>query len=150
MERRVVSMRVKPIGIIHSPFKRKEDAPIQPSRSSAHGEVEVFKEYEEGLEDIEGFSHIVLIYQFHKSEGYSLKVKPFLDDNLRGLFATRAPRRPNQIGLSVVRLLKRKENILFIENIDALDGTPLLDIKPYVSDFRPKEEVKVGWLQGKL
>jgi len=143
-------MKFEPIGIIHTPFKRKEDAPIQPSRSSARGEVEVFKKYEEGLEDIEGFSHIILIYQFHKSEGYSLKVKPYLDNKLRGLFATRAPRRPNQIGLSVVKLLKRKENILFIEGIDVLDGTPLLDIKPYVPDFHPKEQLKVGWLKGKL
>jgi tRNA-Thr(GGU) m(6)t(6)A37 methyltransferase TsaA len=143
-------MKVEPIGIIHTPFKRKEDVPIQPSRSNAHGEVEVFEAYNEGLEDIEGFSHIILIYYFHKSEGYSLKVKPYLDDNLRGLFATRAPRRPNQIGLSVVKLLKRKGNILFIEGIDVLDGTPLLDIKPYVPDFHPKGEVNVGWLEGKL
>ncbi len=143
-------MRVKPIGIIQTPFKRKEDAPIQPSRSSARGEVEVFKEYEEGLEDIEGFSHIILIYQFHKSEGYSLKVKPYLDDKLRGLFATRAPKRPNQIGLSVVKLLMRKENILFIEGIDILDGTPLLDIKPYVPDLVPKGKIKIGWLKGKI
>jgi len=100
-------MRIKPIGIIHSPFKSREETPIQPSRSRATGQVEVFKEYQEGLDDIEGFSHIILIYEFHKSEGYSLKVKPFLDDKLRGLFATRAPRRPNKIGLSVVRLLKR-------------------------------------------
>lgn len=143
-------MKVEPIGIIHTPFKRKEDAPIQPSRSSARGEVEVFKEYEEGLEDIEGFSHIILIYQFHKSDGYSLKVRPYLDDKLRGLFATRAPRRPNKIGLSVVKLLKRKENILFVESIDVLDGTPLLDIKPYVPAFHPGEQVRVGWLEGKL
>ena len=143
-------MIVKPIGIIHTPFNHKKDAPIQPSRSNARGEVEVYKEYEEGLEDIEGFSHIILIYQFHKSEGYSLKVKPYLDQNLRGLFATRAPRRPNQIGLSVVKLLKKKENILFIEGIDVLEGTPLLDIKPYVPDFHPKEPVNIGWLQGKL
>lgn len=143
-------MIVEPIGIIHTPFNHKEDAPIQPSRSSALGEVEVFNKYEEGLEDIEGFSHIILIYQFHKSEGYSLKVKPYLDENLRGLFATRAPRRPNQIGLSVVKLLKREENILFIEGIDVLEGTPLLDIKPYVPDFHPKEPVNVGWLRGKL
>lgn len=143
-------MKVKLIGIIHSPFKSKEDAPIQPSRSSAHGEVEVFKEYEEGLEDIEGFSHIILIYQFHKSEGYSLKVKPYLNNKLKGLFATRSPRRPNQIGLSVVKLLKRKENILFVESIDVIDGTPLLDIKPYVPDFSPKENVTIGWLEGKL
>jgi tRNA-Thr(GGU) m(6)t(6)A37 methyltransferase TsaA len=141
---------VKPIGIIHTPFRRKEDTPIQPSRSNARGEIEIFKEYEEGLEDIEGFSHIILIFQFHKSEGYSLKVKPYLDENLRGLFATRAPRRPNQIGLSVVKLLKRKGNILFIEGIDVLDETPLLDIKPYVPDFNPEENVTIGWLEGKI
>ncbi len=143
-------MRVKPIGIIHSPFKHREDTPIQPSRSDAIGEIEVFKEYQEGLEDIEGFSHIILIYWFHKSEGYSLKVKPFLDDKLRRLFATRAPRRPNQIGLSVVRLLERKENIVYVKGIDVIDGTPLLDIKPYVPEFGPQEEIKIGWLEGKI
>jgi tRNA-Thr(GGU) m(6)t(6)A37 methyltransferase TsaA len=91
-----------------------------------------------------------LIYEFHKSEGYSLKVKPFLDNKLRGLFATRAPRRPNQIGLSVVRLLKRKENILTVKGIDVIDGTPLLDIKPYVPDFEPNEEIRIGWLEEKI
>jgi tRNA-Thr(GGU) m(6)t(6)A37 methyltransferase TsaA len=151
MKKRIsVPMRVEPIGIIHTPFKQKEDVPIQPCRSSAHGEVEVFKKYEEGLKDIEGFSHIILIYYFHKSEGYSLKVKPFLDNKLRGLFATRAPRRPNQIGLSVVKLLDRKGNILFIEGIDVLEGTPLLDIKPHVPGFYPEEDVSIGWLKGKL
>lgn len=143
-------MGVKPIGIIHSPFKYKEDTPIQPSRSNAIGEVEVFREYQEGLDDIEGFSHIILIYEFHKSEGYSLKVKPFLDNKLRGLFATRAPRRPNKIGLSVVRLLKRKDNILTVKGIDVLDGTPLIDIKPYVPDFDPDEKITIGWLEGKI
>jgi len=143
-------MEIKPIGVIHSPFRFKGETPIQPSRSNARGKIEVFKEYEEGLEDIEGFSHVILIYQFHKSEGYSLKVKPYLDDKLRGLFATRAPRRPNQIGLSVVKLLMRKENILFIEGIDILDGTPLLDIKPYIPDLVPKGKIKIGWLKGKI
>jgi len=145
-----VSVEVKPIGIIHTPFKRREDTPIQPSRSNARGEIEVFRQYEEGLEDVDGFSHIILIYQFHKTRGYSLKVKPYLDDKLRGLFATRAPRRPNRIGMSVVKLLKRKKNILFIEGIDVLEGTPLLDIKPYVPAFHPKESVNIGWLQRKL
>lgn len=143
-------MRVKPIGIIHTPFKRKEETPIQPFRSTAIGEVEVFKEYQEGLEDIEGFSHIILIYWFHKSKGYNLKVKPFLDDALRGVFATRAPSRPNQIGLSVVKLLNRKENILTVKGIDVIDGTPLLDIKPYVPEFEPDEYIKIGWLEGKI
>jgi len=143
-------MEIKPIGIIHTPFKTREETPIQPFRSNAIGQVEVFKEYEEGLTDIEGFSHIILLYNFHKSEGYSLMVKPFLDDKLKGLFATRAPKRPNQIGLSVVRLLIREENVLFVEGIDALDGTPLIDIKPYVPNFEPNTEFKIGWLEGKI
>jgi tRNA-Thr(GGU) m(6)t(6)A37 methyltransferase TsaA len=143
-------MRIKPIGIIHSPFQSREETPIQPSRSRANGQVEVFKEYQEGLEDIEGFSHIILIYWFHKSKGYSLKVKPFLDDTLRGVFATRAPSRPNQIGISVVRLLERKENILHVKGIDVLDGTPLIDIKPHVPDFESGEMLRIGWLEGKI
>ena len=143
-------MRIKPIGIIHSPFQSGAETPIQPSRSRANGQVEVFKEYQEGLEDIEGFSHIILIYWFHKSKGYSLKVKPFLDDTLRGVFATRAPSRPNQIGISVVRLLERKENILYVKGIDVLDGTPLIDIKPHVPDFESGEMVRIGWLEGKI
>lgn len=145
-----MSMKIRPIGIIHSPFKSKEDTPIQPPRSQATGKIEIFREYEEGLDDVDGFSHLILIYWFHKSQGYSLKVKPFLDTQLRGLFATRAPRRPNQIGLSVVRLLERKENILYVRGIDVIDGTPLLDIKPYVPEFEPEEEIKIGWLEGKI
>jgi len=143
-------MKIKPIGIIHSPFKSKEETPIQSFRSKAIGEVEIFKEYEDGLKDIEGFSHIILIYWFHKSKGYNLRVKPFLDDQLKGLFATRAPRRPNQIGLSAVRLLNRKENILYVRGIDVIDGTPLLDIKPYMPGFEPQEEIRIGWLEGKI
>jgi tRNA-Thr(GGU) m(6)t(6)A37 methyltransferase TsaA len=143
-------MRIKPIGIIHSPFQSGAETPIQPSCSTATGQVEVFKEYQEGLEDIEGFSHIILIYWFHKSKGYNLKVKPFLDDTLRGVFATRAPSRPNQIGISVVRLLERKENILYVKGIDVLDGTPLIDIKPHVPDFELGEMVRIGWIEGKI
>jgi len=143
-------MTMKPIGIIHSPFYRKETVPIQPSRSKAAGSVEVFQEYQEGLQDIEGFSHIVLIYRFHKSKGYNLRVVPYLDTQERGLFATRSPRRPNQIGLSIVTLVKRQENILFIQGLDVLDDTPLLDIKPFVPDFIPKGRIKIGWLQRKI
>jgi len=142
-------MEIIPIGIIHTPFKCKKDTPIQPFRSKAVGRIVVFKEYEDGLGDTEKFSHLILIYKFHKSRGYCLKVKPFLDDQLRGLFATRYPRRPNQIGLTVVRLLKRKGNILFVKGIDVIDGSPLLDIKPYVPAFGPREKIKIGWLEGK-
>jgi tRNA-Thr(GGU) m(6)t(6)A37 methyltransferase TsaA len=143
-------MKIKPIGIIHSPFKSKQETPIQPFRSKAVGKIEVFKEYERGLDDIEGFSHLILIYKFHRSRGFSLKVKPFLDDRLRGLFATRAPRRPNQIGLSVVKLIRRRGNILFVNGIDVIDGTPLLDIKPYVPDFNSGEEVRTCWIEGRM
>jgi tRNA-Thr(GGU) m(6)t(6)A37 methyltransferase TsaA len=143
-------MKVKPIGLIHSPFRSKSGTPIQPSRSRATGTVEVFKEYEEGLDDIEDFSHLILIYKFNKSRGYRLKVKPFLDGEDRGLFATRYPRRPNQIGLSIVKLLKRQRNILSVEGIDVVDKTPLLDIKPYVPDFVPAGTIKIGWLKGKI
>jgi len=143
-------MKVKAIGMIYSPFKSKKDAPIQPLKSKAKGKVVLFEEYIEGLDGIDGFSHIYLIYKFHKSKGYKLKVIPFLDDKPKGLFATRAPRRPNQIGISVVKLIKIKKNILFVEGIDVLDGTPLLDIKPYIPDFELKGKVKIGWLEGKI
>jgi len=138
-------MKIIPIGIIRSPFKSKSKAPIQPVKSKDRGRVEVFKKYEKGLEDLEGFSHIILIYYFHKSRGYELKVKPFQDTVLRGVFATRINRRPNQIGISVVKLLRRKGNILYIDNIDALDGTPLLDIKPYIPEFEPAGRFRTGW-----
>lgn len=143
-------MKVNPIGIISSPFRSKKETPIQPIKSKAIGKVEVYKKYQQGLKDIEGFSYIILIYRFHKSKGFKLLVKPFLDSELRGLFATRAPRRPSQIGISVVKLLSRKDNILTVKGIDVLDKTPLLDIKPYVPEFAATTKVKIGWLKGKL
>jgi len=143
-------MKVKPIGIIHSPFKSKKETPIQPFKSRAIGRVEVYKKYQKGLKDIEGFSHVILIYKFHKSKGYKLLVKPFLDDKPKGLFGTRYPRRPNQIGITVVKLLGRKNNVLTVKGIDIIDKAPLLDIKPYVPEFTTTTKVKVGWLRGKL
>lgn len=140
----------QPIGIIRSPFREAEGAPIQPSGAKGvAGSVEVFPPYAEGLKDLDGFSHIILIYHFHRSRGYSLQVKPFLDDQYHGLFATRAPRRPNAIGLSVVRLISISENILQIEDVDAIDGSPLLDIKPYVAEFDIHEVERSGWLTDK-
>jgi tRNA-Thr(GGU) m(6)t(6)A37 methyltransferase TsaA len=136
---------MKPIGVIHSPFTDKSQTPIQASRSRAVGQVEVYPEFSEGLQDVEGFSHLILLYTFHCSSGYTLRVKPFLDDQWRGLFATRYPCRPNPLGLSVVRLLERRDNVLEIEGVDVLDGTPLLDIKPYVPDFDVRTEVHTGW-----
>jgi len=141
----------KPIGIIHSPFKEPHGVPIQSKVGrDIEGTVEVFPEYEEGLTDIEGFSHIILLFHFHLSKNYSLKVKPYLDKKLHGLFVTRAPSRPNPIGLSVVRLIRRWNRTLYIKDIDIVDGTPLLDIKPYVPEFEPDEEFRVGWLQKHL
>jgi tRNA (adenine37-N6)-methyltransferase len=136
---------MSPIGTIHSPFTDKSKTPIQASRSQAKGSVEVYPEFAEGLQDLEGFSHIFLLYAFHESSGYSLLVKPFLDDKLHGLFATRYPYRPNPIGLSVVRLTARQGDILEIEGVDMLDGTPLLDIKPYVPDFDVRIDTRNGW-----
>jgi tRNA (adenine37-N6)-methyltransferase len=136
---------MKPIGVIHTPFTDKSQTPIQPTRSQEVGRVQVYPEFSEGLQDLEGFSHIFLLYILHQSIGYTLRVKPFLDDQLRGLFATRHPNRPNPIGLSVVRLLRRHENYLDIEGVDMLDGTPLLDIKPFVPDFDLRADATSGW-----
>jgi len=144
-------IKFKPIGIIHSPFKETQGVPIQPKAGKdVKGTVEVFPQYAQGLSDLEGFSHIVLIYHFHLSRGFSLEVKPYLDEKLRGVFATRAPSRPNPVGISVVRLLKREKEKLFIQNIDIVDGTPLLDIKPYVPEFDKPEKIKIGWLEKKV
>ncbi len=142
-----MEFRMKPIGIIRSPFTDKTQTPIQPSRSQAVGWVEVYPEFAEGLQDLEGFSHVILLYGFHLSDGYTLRVKPFLDDRMHGLFATRHPCRPNPIGLSIVRLLAHRENILDIEGADMLDKTPLFDIKPYVPDFDAPTVVRTGWYE---
>ena len=138
----------KPIGIIHSPFKTLENMPIQPSAGKGiQGTIEIKPEFQEGLNDLDGFSHIYLIYHLHRSTGYNLKVIPFLDDQLRGLFSTRSPRRPNPLGISVVRLINIKENIITIEDLDILEGTPLLDIKPFVPHMYSVSNCKTGWLE---
>jgi len=143
----MTEIKYRPIGIIRSPFKEIEGMPIQPSGAEGTaGTVELDAEYSAGLKDLGGFSHIILIYHFNLSEGYSLELKPFLDDEPRGVFATRAPRRPNAIGLSVVKLVKVEGSILHVENVDVVDGTPLLDIKPYVSAFDAVDEERTGWL----
>jgi tRNA-Thr(GGU) m(6)t(6)A37 methyltransferase TsaA len=137
----------KPIGIIHSPFTNIVGMPVQPAAAKgSKGKIIVDKDYVEGLSDLDKFSHIYLLYHLHLSESFNLKVKPYLDDQLRGVFATRAPKRPNPIGLSVVKLIKIKLNILEIENIDIIDGTPLLDIKPYIPQTEGVNAYKKGWL----
>ena len=143
----MLNIELKSIGVIHSPFNSLEDMPIQPaSAKGVFGSVELKPEFIEGLDDLKGFSHMYLIYLFHLSQGYNLKVIPFLDTKPRGLFATRAPKRPNPIGLSVVKIHKISENIIDIENVDIVDGTPLLDIKPYVPEMDAPRNCKIGWL----
>jgi tRNA-Thr(GGU) m(6)t(6)A37 methyltransferase TsaA len=142
-------LKLKPIGVIHSPYHAGQ-VPYQGCGREEIGEVEVFEQFAEGLKDIEGFSHIVLIYWFHKSRGYSLMVRTPWDTKPHGLFTTRSPNRPCPLGLSVVRLVAREGNTLKVKGLDAIDGTPLLDIKPYVPTVDEKSDIKVGWLEGKL
>jgi len=140
----------RPIGIIHTSFKEVEGTPIQPSGAlGIKGTVEVFTQYSVGLKDLDGFSHIILIYHFHLSKGYSLEARPFMEEKTHGIFAMRAPARPNPIGISVVRLVGIEGLILHIEDVDIVDGTPLLDIKPYVPDFDWREVERIGWLSEK-
>jgi tRNA-Thr(GGU) m(6)t(6)A37 methyltransferase TsaA len=140
-------IELTPIGIIHTPFTSPAGMPIQPvGAAGIQGTVELFEQYRPGLKDLDGFSHIILLYHFHRSQGFELQVIPFMDTRPRGLFATRAPKRPNPIGLSVVQLDRIEDGVLHIQNVDILDGTPLLDIKPYVPDFDTHGPVRTGWL----
>lgn len=143
-----MKIELEPIGIIHSPFVDLEGMPIQPTGAvGVKGTIEVFEKFRPGLKDLDGFSHIILLYHFHQSHQFNLHVVPFLDSKPRGLFATRAPKRPNPIGLSVVQLDNIEDGVLYIRNVDILDETPLLDIKPYVPEFDAQKEVRIGWLE---
>ncbi len=140
---------IKPIGIIHSPYSNIEDMPIQPKGASGvEGQILIHEAYIDGLQDLEGFSHIYLLYSFHKAARTELVVTPFMDNQPRGVFSTRSPLRPNHIGISIVRLKKIQANTLFVEDIDVLDQTPLLDIKPYMNKFDAVEDSRSGWMQG--
>lgn len=143
-------LELKPIGIIHSPYAEKADVPYQGGGHKVISQVELFPEFEEGLKDVEGFSHIILIYWMHQSKGYSLMVRTPWDSVPRGLFATRSPNRPCPLGLSVVELVNREGNLLAVRELDALEGTPLLDIKPYIPPIDKKIPVRGGWCQGKF
>lgn len=140
-------IKYRPIGIIHTPHKEAEGTPIQPKGAKGiKGKVEISPEYEEGLKDLDGFSHIILLFHCHLSGNYTLRQKPFMDDEERGIFAMRGPSRPNPIGLSVVKLNDVEANVLEIENVDIIDKTPLLDIKPYVPEFDQNQVERIGWL----
>jgi tRNA-Thr(GGU) m(6)t(6)A37 methyltransferase TsaA len=140
----------QPIGHIKTPFDTVSDMPIQPcGASGAQGIIELDSGLTPGLFDLEGFSHLILIYHFHLVKGYKLYVVPFMDDQPHGIFATRAPTRPNAIGISIVELLKIEGNLIHISGVDMVNGTPLLDIKPFFTKYDNRLDAKAGWLEGK-
>jgi tRNA-Thr(GGU) m(6)t(6)A37 methyltransferase TsaA len=145
-----MEIRFRPIGTVHSPFKGREDIPRarcidQQGFDDVQGELEIFKEFEEGLQDIDGFSHIILLFAFHKSEQRSLIAHPPYDGQQRGVFSTRSPHRPNPLGATVLKLFGRKGNVLKVSGIDMIEGTPILDIKPYTPRDQ-KSDARFGWL----
>ena len=143
-------LELKPIEIIHSPYKNRKEPTYQGQRSEGISQIEVFREFEGGLKDIEGYSHIIVIYWFHKSQGYHLLVNTPWDESLHGLFTTRSPHRPCPLGLTVAELVAREKNVLKVNGLDAIDGTPLLDVKSYIPSIDEMVVVKPGWLEGKL
>lgn len=137
----------QPIGVIHTPFKAANGMPVQAvAAKGIVGSIELDPTYQAGLKNISGFSHLILLYHLHLVQDYELEVIPFLDDQPHGVFATRSPKRPNALGLSIVKLLGVAANTLQIEEIDVIDGTPLLDIKPYVPEFDVRTTDQIGWL----
>lgn len=146
----MMTINFEPIGFLHTPFTTLADMPIQPASSNAgEGYAEILPEFEEGLAGLELFSHVILIYFFHQQTKTRLTVTPFLDDAQYGVFATRAPSRPNHIGISIVKLQKIEGLKIYLENLDMLNNTPLLDIKPYVAGFDRVENSDSGWLKNK-
>ena len=143
-----VEVTVKAIGKVISPFKKLEEMPIQPKGAAdVEGVVEIAPRYAEGLKDLEGFSHLYLIYLFHRAERTELSVVPFMDTVERGVYATRSPLRPNHIGLSVVELVRVEGRRVIIRGVDLLDQTPVLDIKPYIARFDEVKESRSGWMR---
>ena len=139
-------LRFRPIGVLRTPHTDPSRTPIQPAYATGiPGRAELLPEYAEGLDDVDGFSHICLLFAFHRAGAPRLRVKPFLQDVERGVFATRAPCRPNPIGLSLVTLVAREGNVLRVEDVDMLDGSPLLDIKPFIPRFDVREGARAGW-----
>jgi len=140
---------IEPIGIVHSPYKTRDDVPCcQKDRLDGIGLIELFPSFQQGLDSIDGFSHIIVLFRFHLTDESPMMVIPYLDTIKRGVFATRSPARPNHIGLDIVELVKREKNVLTIKGLDMVDGTPIIDIKPYVY-YDQRRDVKVGWLEGK-
>lgn len=143
-------MEIEPIGIIHSPFHTKDQCPIQPLYASGvSGRIEIFEQYAAGLKDIESFTHVYLLYWFDRAGAVELIRPTFLDDAPHGVFATRHPCRPNGIGMSIVKITRRDDNVLEVEGVDVLDQTPLIDIKPYIARFDCIEGASDGWIANK-
>lgn len=138
-------MNLKPIGMIHSPYKSKEECPPQGKEEVCW--IEIFEQYAEGLKDIDGFSHLILLYWLHQSQDFNLLVQTPWDSEPHGVFATRSPNRPNALGFSVVELIERDRNRLKVKGLDALEGTPLIDIKPYLPEIDAKTKVRIGWVK---
>ena len=148
----MTKIELEPIGTIHTPFKDIDGMPIQAiGAKGIKGELHIKDKFKEGLKDLEGFSHANILFHFHEVEGYDLVVKPFLDNEKRGIFATRSPKRPNRIGSSIVEINKIEDNVVHISNVDILDGTPLIDIKPYVPHLWEEtiEDLMIGWFEDK-
>lgn len=140
----------QPIGVLRSPFSDVKGMPVQPPGAlGISGRIDVFDRFSQGLMDLEGFSHVILLYHLHRIRGHELVVRPFLDTRDHGIFATRSPKRPNPIGLSVLQLLKVEGSSVHVQNVDILDNTPVLDIKPYVADFDVWAADRFGWFEGK-
>ena len=145
-----MKIELTPIGIIHTPFKTVEKMPIQPSAAlEVPGTIEIFPEYSEGLADLEGFSHIYVLFYLHRVRAHKLKVIPFLDTVERGIFSTRSPARPNPMGLSVAKVISVEKNMIEIRGVDMLDSSPVIDIKPFVPEFEERSDVRTGWFEGK-
>ena len=140
------TFEMKPVGFVRSPYTDVAQIPKGCGTThTAEGVLEILPEYEEGLKDIEGFSHLYVVWVFHKVEGFTLLASPPSDDRSHGVFATRSPYRPNRLALTVVELIRREGQRLYIRGLDMLDGTPILDIKPYLSSV-PAEKLRRGWL----
>lgn len=138
---------VKPIGIVHSPYKGTKDIPIQGKfKDEVEAYVELDKKYQEGLIDLDGFSHAILIYHFHESKEEAITARPLLETEEHGIFSIRSPYRPNHIGISIVKIKSIKDNLLYFTEVDVFDQTPVIDIKPYVKHFDHREHVKSGWI----
>ena len=147
----VENFNLEPIGYVVSPYETKEGTPVQHSNVDVEqGKLVVYDKYIDGLKDIDGLSHLMVLFRFNRHEDYALECVPYLDTEKRGIFSTRSPKRPNQIGLSIVKVTSVTENSIGVSGLDMLNNTPIIDIKPYLPSLNPVEDVRVGWYEGKL